>query len=181
MIRAKGALALMCVASPGLLAAQSFEGTVSLNITSETGTVRSMTFMLKGGKMRFDVGGGQMSVIIDPAAQRLMVIITAQRMYTESDFGGALAAVQQQAGAKNPSVTRTGKMETVAGYKCEHVTVTDDDGQSVDACISAELGGFRMPAASNPMSPQREARWMAQLGSRNFPLKVREAGRPSWK
>ena len=68
-------------------------------------------------------------------------------------------------------------METIAGYKCEHVLVSDDDGKSVDACLSSELGGFRMPAASNPMAPQKESGWIAQVGAHNFPLKVAKDGR----
>jgi hypothetical protein len=175
MIRTRAALVLMCVASP--LAAQGFEGTVTMNITGDNGTVRPISYMLKGGKMRFDPAGGQMSVIIDPASQRMMVIMNAQRMYMERDFGGAVAAAQQQAGMKKPTIVKTGKMETVAGYKCEHVTVTDDDGASVDSCISSELGGFRMPMASNPMAPQRESGWMTQLGGSTFPLKVSKGGK----
>jgi len=175
MTRMAAALALMCIASP--LAAQSFEGTVTMNMVSDDGSAHPISYMIKGGKMRFDVGGGQMSVVLDPVAQRMMVIMNAQKMYMERDFGSTVAAVQQQIGEKHPSIVRTGKRETIAGYKCEHVTVTDDDGASVDSCISSELGGFRMPAASNPMSPQKEAGWMAQLGSTSFPLKVTKGGK----
>jgi hypothetical protein len=175
MTRRAAVLVLMCCSAP--LAAQSFEGTVTMNMVSDDGSAHAITFMIKGGKMRFDVGGGQMSVVLDPVAQRMMLIVNSQKMYTERDFGSTVAAVQQQAGGKNLSVVRTGKRETVAGYKCEHVTVTDDDGASVDACISSELGGFRMPAASNPMSPQKEAGWIAQLGSTSFPLKVTKGGK----
>jgi hypothetical protein len=174
MTRKAAALALMCFAPP--LAAQSFEGTVTMNVVTDNGT-HSISYMIRGGKMRFDVGGGQMNVIVDPVAQRMMVIMNAQKMYMERDFGNTVAAVQQQVGEKHPSIVRTGKRETIAGYKCEHVTVTDDDGASVDACVSSELGGFRMPAASNPMSPQKEAGWMTQLGSTSFPLKVTKGGK----
>lgn len=175
MSRHTAALVLMCVASP--LAAQSFEGSVTMNVTGDNGKTTSITYMLKDGKMRFDPGGQQVSVIIDPATQRMTVIMNAQKMYMERDFSSATAAVQQQAGAKTPSITRTGRMETIAGYKCEDITVTDDDGKSVDSCISSELGGFRMPAASNPMAPQREAGWVGEIGSHNFPLKVQKGGK----
>jgi hypothetical protein len=179
MSRNAAAFVLMCIASP--LAAQSFEGTVTMNITSDNGTVRPISYMLKGGKLRFDPQGagaaGQMSVIIDPASQHMMVIMPSRKMYMETDFGGAMAAAQQQVAGKNPSITRTGRMDTVAGYKCEHVMVTDDDGTSVDTCVSSELGGFRMPTASNPMAPQHEAGWVTQMGSGSFPLKVQKGGK----
>jgi hypothetical protein len=175
MIRNAATLLVMCTAVP--LAAQSFEGTVSMNVTGDNGVVTPISYMIKGGKMRFEPGNAQVSVIIDPVANRMMMIMNAQRMYTEIDFAGAVVAAQQQAVGKNPAVVRTGRMETVAGYKCEHVTVTDDDGVSVDSCVSSELGGFRMPAASNPMAPRKEAGWIAQLGSTSFPLKVQKGGK----
>jgi hypothetical protein len=34
-----------------------------------------------------------------------------------------------------------------------------------------------MPAASNPMSPQKEAGWMSQMGATSFPLKVMKGGK----
>jgi hypothetical protein len=175
MIRKAAAILMIFTAVP--LAAQSFEGTVSMNVTGDNGVVNPIRYMIKGGKMRFDPGNGQVSVIIDPVAKRMMMIMNAQKMYTELDFGGTVAAVQQRTDVKNPTIVRTGKMETIAGYKCEHVTITDDDGASVDSCISSELGGFRMPAASNPMAPQKEAGWIAQLGSTSFPLKVQKGGK----
>lgn len=176
MTRTIAAFVLLCIASP--LAAQSFEGTVAMNITNDEGTVHAMNFMLKDGKMRFDPGGaGQVSVIIDPAAQRLTIIMNAQKMYMDRDFSGAMPGMQHGAAGKGPAIVRTGKTETVAGYKCEHMTVTDDDGRSVDACMSSDLGGFRMPAASNPMAPQEEAGWLTELGGHYFPLKVTKGGK----
>jgi hypothetical protein len=169
------ALTLLVSASP--LTAQAFEGSVTMNMTSDDGNSRSMTYMIKGGKMRFDPPGAQISVVIDPAAQRMIVIMNAQRMYMERDFASTMASIQQQTVGKTPAIVRTGRTEMIAGYKCEHVTITDDDGTAVDACISSELGGFRLPAASNPMSPQKEAGWMSQVGATSFPLKVTKNGK----
>lgn len=175
MNRQQFALILLCVASP--LAAQSFEGTVTMNVSSESGPGRTMSYMLKGGKLRFEPPGGKMSVIIDPATQRMMVIMDAQKMYMERSFATAAAAAQQRVAGKSPTVTRTGKMETVAGYRCEDVIVTDNDGAAATVCVSSELGGFRMPMASNPMAPQAEAGWVTQLGKQAFPLKVEKNGK----
>jgi hypothetical protein len=170
-----GKIAVMLALAASPLAAQSFEGSVTMNLTGDNGT-RATTFMLKGGRIRFEPTP-QISVIMDPVAQRLMLIMSAQRMYTDMDFAGTVANVQQQAVGKNPAIVRTGKMETIAGYKCEHVTITDDDGQSVDACLTDALGGFRLPTASNPMSPQREAGWLTKIGATNFPLRVQKGGK----
>ena len=180
MIRNTAALALLCIAAPvaAPLAAQGFEGTVAMNITNDNGSTQAMTFMLKAGKIRFDPGaGGQVSVIIDPATQRMTVIMNAQKMYMERDFSRMVPAMPQVDSSKAPTIVKTGKFETIAGYKCEHITLTDTDGRSVDACMSSQLGGFRMPAASNPMAPQEESGWLATLGDRQFPLKVTKAGK----
>ena len=179
MTRNTAALFVLCLAAPIAppLAAQSFEGTVTMSMTNDNGGARTMMFMLKDGKMRFDPPGGQVSVIIDPATQRMMVIVNAQRMYMESNFADAAAAVQGKVAVADPTIVKTGKFETVAGYKCEDVTATDDDGKAVTICMSSELGGFRMPAASNPMAPQQESGWLAQLGARNFPLRVKKDGK----
>jgi len=179
MTRRLAALALCFVLPAAVpLAAQGFEGSVSMNITDDNGATHAMTFMLKGGKMRFDPApGGQVSVIIDPATQRMTVIMNAQKMYMDRDFSGAVPALPQMDSGKAPAIVKTGKFETIAGYKCEHMTLTDTDGRSVDACMSSQLGGFRLPAASNPMAPQEESGWLAALGDRQFPLKVTKAGK----
>src|ERR1039457_2611637 len=104
MIRKAAALFLTFTAVP--LTAQSFEGTVTMNMVSDNGDAHAISYMIKGSKIRFDVGGGMMSVIMDPVAQRMMVIMNAQKMYTERDFGRAAAAVQQQVAGKNPAVVR---------------------------------------------------------------------------
>lgn len=169
-----GPIALMLALAAAPLAAQPFEGSITMNMTGDNGS-HTMTFMLKGGMIRFEATP-QIAVVMNPVAQRLMLIMNAQRMYTETDFAGTLNTVQPPAG-KTPSIVRTGKMETIAGYKCEHVTISDDDGQSVDACLTEALGGFRMPAASNPMSPQREAGWLTKIGATNFPLRVQKNGK----
>lgn len=65
-------LTFLCAASP--LAAQAFEGSVTMSTYSDNGTPHPISYMIKGGKMRFDIGSGQMSVVLDPTAQRMIVI-----------------------------------------------------------------------------------------------------------
>src|SRR5476651_956701 len=95
-------LTLLCAVAP--LAAQSFEGSVTMRTNSDNVAAHPISYLIKGGKLRFDIGGGQMSVVLDPTAQRMIVIMNAQKMYMEREFAGAVASAQQQAGVKNPSV-----------------------------------------------------------------------------
>ena len=171
MIRKAAALFLTVIAVP--LAAQAFEGTVTMNIASgEERAFRQLPAEGRQDAVRSGRRAGERHHRPGRGAN------DAHRELAEDVHGDGfrrrVAAAQRQIGGKNAAVVRTGKMETIAGYKCEHVTVTDDDGEPVDVCISSDLGGFRMPAASNPMSPQKEAGWMAQLGSTSFPLKVQK-------
>ena len=125
MTRSIVALALLCAAAPLAppLTAQSFEGTVTMNITNDDGASRTMSFMLKGGKMRFDPGGAQVSVIIDPATQRMTVIMNAQKMYMQRDFSDAVPAMQQMAAGKGPAVVKGRKLyiypEQYEGQECD--------------------------------------------------------------
>ncbi len=173
------ALLAILIALP-LLAQTPFEGTVSLNLTNDNGRANALSFMIKGGKMRFDPSTGpngpMISVILDNVAQRMTVIMNQQKMYMEREFP-SVAAIQSQTGVKAPALVKTGKTEVVAGYKCEHYTITDNDGTPVDTCINNELGGFRMPTGANPMAPQSEAGWITQLPLGAFPLKVQKGGK----
>jgi hypothetical protein len=174
------AMFVLMAALPVAVQAQ-FEGTVTMTVTGNDGTPRSMSYMVKDGKIRFDPAGrggnAPVSVILDTKGDQATLIMNAQRMYMQRAFPSIAASVQQQAAAKHPAIAHTGKKETIAGYTCEHVTATDDDGNSVDVCMSTELGGFRMPGMSNPMSPSKEPDWITQLGAGAFPLKVQKNGK----
>jgi hypothetical protein len=177
MIRTALALAF-CTSS---LAAQTFEGAISMTITGDDGRSMPLTYKVKGGKIRYDMAGrgGQVGVIIDPGAQKMIMIMTAQRMVMENDLSVPGAAPSRPAGAA-PTVNRTGRTETVAGYRCEHTIITDADGATVDVCITSEIGAsFQMPGAGNPMSQRAQPGWTSQLGRNAFPLKIQRGDKVS--
>ena len=58
------------------------------------------------------------------AEKKMLMAMLSQKMYMEQEFGAAAAAEK----AKPTTVKRTGKTETIAGYKCEHIMVTDMGG-----------------------------------------------------
>jgi hypothetical protein len=170
-------LFLLLLVAP--LAAQTrFEGNVSMTITGDDGVSHPFTYQLKDGKMRMDISGrGGMSVgmIFDPGTSKMTVILPMQKMYMEQDVGAAIEAAKAQSvtGGKAATVVRTGKMETIAGYKCEHISISGTDAP-YDVCATSELGAFRMPGMGNPMAPSAGPAWVAQLGGNTFPLKVQK-------
>jgi hypothetical protein len=169
-------LLLSLVTVPPAAAQGTFEGAVSLNVTGDDGKSMPMNYLTKGGKIRFDMSAGpgqEGAMLIDPTAQKMLMIMDTQRMYMEMDLTQPAPGRQDGAATQRPPV-RTGKIETIAGYRCEHIIVTDDDGTSTDACVSSELGSFRMFVGGGPMSPPREAGWSTRLGANAFPLKVQK-------
>jgi hypothetical protein len=167
--------ALMVALTATTVAAQGFEGAITINMTNEnSGQAQVMTYVVKGGKIRIDVPGGTGgAVIIDPAAKKMQMLMTAQKIYVDVDMN----TIGGQATSAPPKITHTGKMDTVAGYKCEHVTVTAEDGDT-DVCMAQGLGGFMMPAGGRGGSATPSA-WVKALGEAGFPLKVEKAGKVS--
>ena len=171
MIRAT--IFLVAFAAP-LVAQSPFEGSVTLKMVGGRGEVRNIAYLIQGGKTRIELPGGQGAMIMDPGSKTMLMIMTAQKMYMEMEMKPPVGLAKKKAAASGGTVLRTGKMETIAGYRCEHIETTDDDGAVVDAYLSTELGGFRMPMASGPMSPPKEPGWASDLGPNGFPLKAQK-------
>lgn len=174
LLRSLVSLALVTATAP---AQGVFEGAIAMTMTGDDGTAMPVTYMVKDNKIRFDVSAaGQVGgLIIDPEGQKMLFVMDAQRMYMEMPLTPPAPGRQGRASSgRAGGATRTGRTETIAGMQCEHVITTDDDGASVDSCVTNELGTFRMFSAGNPMQPPREAGWALGLGAGSFPLKVQK-------
>lgn len=166
-------LALLLAAPLG---AQTFEGAISMNMSGQNGRSTPITYLIKGEKARMEMGGAmQAAMIYDVPGGKMLMVMTQQRMYMEMDLNGAMAGARGQMEGKKPTITRTGRMETIAGYSCEHVTSTDESGKTVDICLSKDLKAqFRMPGSGNPMAGRGAPppSWAQDLTG--FALKVQE-------
>ncbi|GAB1344322.1 DUF4412 domain-containing protein [Gemmatimonas sp.] len=161
------------ICATGRVEAQAFEGSISLRMSGRTpqgSMTQQMEYLVRAGKLRVNMGGqaGGMTMIAVPQEKKLYVLVAAQNAYMEMNLPETAAAVQ---GANVPAadvkVTRTGRMETVAGLTCEHVEVTSKTG-STDLCLTKALGRF-----INPLEGMRGAvaPWQQQIAN-EFPLKV---------
>jgi Domain of unknown function (DUF4412) len=169
------AVAIIGAAMP--LSAQSFEGRISFKVADQHGASQEMVYQVRDNKVRFEMpgaGGLSGAMILDPANQKMIMMMPSQKMYMERAFVAPAAASGSAKAAANAKVTATGKKETVAGYQCEHFLVTDSDGASIDACIAHGLGSFMAPPAGNPMTggASNANDWRSKLGKDGFPLKV---------
>lgn len=168
--------AVLLAATAASLGAQSFEGAVSMTLSGDNGRSTDVTYLVKDGKIRMEMGGGGrgMTMIMLPADKKMLMIMTAQKMYMENQMPGGDMAGHQMA---NPGVTvkRTGQMETIAGYQCEHITVTESNGSS-DVCVAKGLGMWMAPSMGGGMrgGPPKAEGWEGGLGEGGYPLKVQK-------
>ena len=81
---------LLALAAAPVAGQASFEGAVSMTITGNDGRTMPLNYLLRDGKMRFDMSGGrggdQIGMVMDPAAKKVLIILAAQRMYMEQDL-----------------------------------------------------------------------------------------------
>lgn len=160
---------LLVLALPAGARAQSFEGTV----TFRTDNGGDMAYSVRQGKVRMDINrqGHQAALIMDPSTRTMDMIMPERRTYMEMHMPDV-----QAGDAGDPQmdvdITRTGRTETVAGYKCEYWHVhPKKGGDDADACVSTELGNFLV--AQSQMQRRRIAAWEAAFGNKPvFPLKV---------
>ena len=155
---------------PALAHAQKpFEGTVTMEMHTDDGQVRPISYSVKNGKMRADMttDRGTMGMIIDPVAGKTTMLMPQMNMYMQQD----MSKLQDRMAEKenDTKVTRTGRTETVAGHKCEIVEIESKSkpGDGAEVCAASDMGSFMM--MRRPGSPPPA--WAH--GMENFfPLKV---------
>jgi len=122
--------------------------------------------------------GGPSVIIFDMAERKMLLMMDAEKMYMEQDIRANPAELADK--GTPAKIVHTGKTETIAGYICEHVTVTDDDGATSDVCVAKGLGTFRMPGGGGRGGrggPPKDPAWQSGLGDGGFPLKVQKGGK----
>ena len=165
---------MFTVVLPVVVAAQPFEGAVTMRLSAKGANgpqLQEIEYLVRNGKVRVSMDGpaGAMSLLSVPQERRVYVLMAAQNAYMEMPIADAAASVA----AKTPTdatITRTGRMETVAGFSCEHVTVASA-AQAVDICLARGLGGYVNPLGA--MQRSSEPAWQRVLtADGGFPLKV---------
>ena len=147
-----------------------FEGAITMSMTDAGKPAETLTYMVKGEKMRFDrpTGPDPGYVIVDGPAKKFISVDEKKKLAIEMTMdgmqgmaGGHAAAA---AAAKKPTIDKTGKMETIAGYSCEDWKITEDNGEKSEACMAK---GIAFPSMG------RAQGWMADLMDQKvFPLRV---------
>lgn len=133
--------AILAVA--GAARAQDFEGKIVMNVKSPQG-MQAMTIYTKGALSRTEVTTqrGSVATINDADKKEMIMIMDAQQMYMKRSTDMPAMGNPNAPARKPADIKRTGKMETIAGYQCEHITVTEENGDVIDACVAKGMGNF---------------------------------------
>jgi hypothetical protein len=156
-------------ATPALAAEKSgFEGVVtySLSLGPAAGRMKT-TLLLKGSRSRTEteVSPGRRAVVImDVASGTVMSVDDTLKTYTVTRMD---APDRGAAGPRPPAFTRTGKVETVAGRRCEHYLDADT---ALDICAASGMGYFAAGAGAPAAPAWDELRTAFPDGF--FPLKM---------
>lgn len=158
----------------------SFEGEITMRLQSSNkpGDATTVKVGLKSPKFRFDVtdlakadktGAASMGVetgaalILDPPARKGYLLMPSQKMamVIDVDQAAKLGGMAPGAGPGKPgtpsmptdvpTIDKTGKKDTVAGYACDEWKVTSKSGRA-DLCVADGVRwiGFRDLAAASP-------------------------------
>jgi hypothetical protein len=188
------ALALTCA-----LSAETFEGKVSMTMTSSTSSngPQTINYSIKEGFMRMDVTAakGAGAFITDFKNRQVIILMPQQKMYMVQQMpdpnaagkpGGAPGATPGGSpNASNTSFKDTGETETILGYPCKKYEITSPKG-TTEIWATDQLGvfgGLSMGGAPG-RRPQAPQAWESVIkGSGFFPMRVEsnEGGKGNFK
>ncbi len=178
-------------AAGGLALPSGFEGEVDVTAKGDNPSDApvSLALSVKNGKVRVNVPedlvkrsgaplGSGVYVILDSEAKKLYAVIDSRHQVILVDLnkageqlkGVGSSPAEHGGAAAGPTtkVTKTGKFDTVAGYKCENWDIASDHHEGT-ACVADEgFSWFSFPTTGIPT----ERLWAAELlDGKHFPLR----------
>ncbi len=175
-----------------LPALEGFEGEIDLAMKADKpppDNAMSLALLVKGGKLRADLPEqlakqpgnpfGKAYAIFDAAGKKVQIVVDARKEVILVDLnktgeqlkGLAPAARDHGAGAPPaapPKVTKTGKFDEAAGYRCENWDITTDHHAGTVCVAQQGASWFSLPITGIPT----EHLWMAELlDGKHFPLR----------
>jgi hypothetical protein len=170
---------LGCLVAPNAYAGR-FEGTLHMKVTHRHGG-GTMRVMIGKSGVRSEVkvttpNGGQMDMVFLQLFKNADVayrIDDSTKTYTEIDLKAAREGRPKNEGAGY--VAKKVGVDSVSGYSCTHVLITDANGNETDMWTTKELGDVQeMTKLMGPNAPANEGMSAAlkTVGAEGFPVKV---------
>ncbi len=170
-----GLLPILAVAAQ----AADFEGRVSLSMTAGKDRAMPVTYTMKGTMLRMDIEaeGQAMASIINPEKKEMIMLMPDQQMYMVMPIKAAVEAAVNEADLKQHNIEKTGRTDTILGYKCEEY-VSKDKHTVTEIWIAEGLGTFMGLGGGSPMMGGGRSRGGAGAwenvfkGKPGFPMRV---------
>jgi hypothetical protein len=124
-------------------AAGAFEGKVSLAISAGKNESQQIDYSIKDTSMRIDVAaeGQTISSIMDMKKMEMMILMPSEKMYMVVALKDTVEKAAKKTQGKEPDIEKTGRTDTILGYKCEEY-VTKDKKNTTEIWIAEGLGTF---------------------------------------
>jgi hypothetical protein len=145
-----------------------FEGEITVAVKDDASKKlpASITYDVKGNKVRYVPAAAPVYAIGDLDAQQAYAVGDARKNYDAID----MKPVPTAKAAPAPKVQKTGKTERVMGLDCEDWTI-DDGNERVDVCASKGIAYFDL--AADAKTGSAETPWAVALTTeKSFPLRV---------
>jgi hypothetical protein len=124
-------------------AASAFEGKVSLAITAGKGKPQVLDYSIKDTSLRIDMTaeGQSFASIMDMKKMEMLMLMPSEKMYMVMPIKDTVEKAAKKVEVKEPDIEKTGRTETILGYKCEEY-VTKDKNNTSEIWIAEGLGTF---------------------------------------
>lgn len=181
LLRFFAACSLLAAASG--IAADTFQGKVSLAITASKGRPQTLNYSIKDQKLRMDMEaeGNAVASITDLTKMEMLMLMPEQKMYMVMPIKKPVEKALEKQGEGTADIEVTGKTETILGYKCSQILVKDK-GVVTEMWVAEGLGVFMGMGnggggGGGPFGGRKgganAAKWEEALkGKGGFPLRV---------
>jgi len=122
---------------------KDFEGEISLRVSRPEIPPSDLLFEASEGRVRVGMSqaDGPAYALVKPDGMAVFVM-ESKKAWSDLNMAKSRAQVERDNPTGPPTVTKTGKLETIAGQSCEVWEIKHTSGKRTDACISEGLVGF---------------------------------------
>lgn len=125
--------------------AAAFEGKVSLALTSGKGKGQAqvLDYSIKGSAVRIDMSadGQSFASIMDLQKMEMLMLMPSEQMYMVMPIKEKMEQAMDKAFENDATVQKTGRTETILGYKCAEYVAKDRD-TTTEIWVAEGLGSF---------------------------------------
>lgn len=164
--------------------AAGFEGKVTLAMTAGKGKTQELDYSMQGTAIRIDLAaeGHSFASIMDLQKMEMLMLMPDQQMYMVMPIKEHVEKAVQGAYEKDTTIEKTGRTETILGYKCDEYVSKDKDA-TTEVWVAEGLGSFMGlgSGGGNPMAgmmggggkAKPASGWEQKFkGKPGFPLRV---------